>query len=280
MPPPKVKKSPPPPASGKKKLSGKTRRVEDWSSEGEGQRIILVADSGMGKTTLASMLPKPVFIGCDEGGRMIKNPRTGENLKRITGVEDYYDVKEVMRDYSLFDGYETVIVDTVTMVDTWMSPWVVENVKTEKGASVKNIVAYGFNKGYQHIYDTFTGFLTDCDALVRAGKTVALLGQSAPAKVATSGEDYLRDEIRLQHQNKFSNVYQANEWADHVLRIHYIDITVDQKKAKGTTERAIFFKPEPHYFAKSRTLPLDIECVTFENPEDDSIWRMLFPENY
>ena len=268
--------SKPPPPIKKTKLTGKTFRVEDWTDEGEGLRIRLVAGSGLGKTTLASMAPNPVFIGLDEGGRMIRNPLTGEKLKRMKGVETYYDIRELLATPSAFDGYDTVVFDTVTMVETLMIPWVLDNIKCEGGATAKNIISYGYNKGYRHIYDTFTEFLTDCDRLIRAGKNVILIGQSAAAKVAnTGGEDFLRDEVRLQNQ-KESNIAQFNEWADHVLRIHYIDITVKQKKATGSTERAIFFKPEPHYFAKSRTLPLEEDCISFASPEDDSIWKELF----
>lgn len=282
MPPPEKKKAPPtpkkapPPATGKPKLTGKTYRVEEWSDDGEGLRIGLVADSGMGKTTLASMSPKPVFIGIDEGGRMIRNPLTGEKLKRIKGIEDYYDIKQVIRTPGIFDPFDTVVFDTVTMVETLITPWVLDNIKCEGGGTAKNIIAYGFNKGYRHIYDTFTEFLTDCDKLIHDGKNVILIGQNAAAKTANvAGDDYLCNNVRLQNQ-KENNIAQFNEWCDHVLRIEYIDRTVKDKKAKGSTDRAIFFKPEPHYFAKSRTLPLEEDCISFSSPDDNSIWEELF----
>ena len=287
-PPPKAKVPPKkpaakslPPKSKEKLRPKKTFSVSSWNSDGEGKRIGIVADSGMGKTTLASMAPTPVFIGLDEGGREIKNPLTGEDLKRIGGdgaiIEDYYDVMQVMKDHSLFKDYETVVVDTVTMVETWITPWVVENVKTDKGASVSNILGYGYNKGFKHIYDAFTGFICDCDSLIRAGKNVILIGQSALAKVSNAaGEDYMRDDVRLQSQ-KYSNVAQFNEWADHVLRIKYTDMIVDDKKVSGTTERGIFFKSELYSYAKSRTIKLDGDYISYESPEDNSLWDILFP---
>lgn len=271
-----------PPKSREKLRPKKTFSVSSWNSDGEGKRIGIVADSGMGKTTLASMAPKPVFIGLDEGGREIKNPLTGGDLKRVGDtdsiIEDYYDIRQVMKDHSLFDGYDTVVVDTVTMIETWITPWVIENIKTEKGGNVTNIVGYGYNKGYKHVYDTFTGFLADCDSLVRAGKNIILIGQSASTKIANAaGEDFIRDDVRLQSQ-KESNVAQFNEWADHILRIRYIDAIVDDKKVSGTTERGIFFKPELHYFAKSRTIKLDGDYIPYESPEDNSLWQILFPD--
>ncbi len=275
-PPPKTKAPPPAAKASAKKLTGKTFRVEDWDRGNEGLRIGLVAGPGMGKTTLASMAPEPVFVGLDEGGREIRNPITGKKLKHVPDVEDYYDVLGTIRQPSLFDNYNTVVFDTITLVETWMAPWVIENIKKERGGTAKNIVDYGWSQGFQHIYDTFTGFLADCDSLIRAGKNVILVGQSHAAKtVNEAGDDYLCSNVRLQNR-KENNIAQFNEWCDHVLRIGYLDINVTDKKAKGTTERGIFFKPEPHYFAKSRTLPLDADYVPFESPSDDSIWKMLF----
>ena len=60
----------------------KTFTVEDWVT-GDGQRIILYADTGMGKTSLALLAPNPVFIGTDEGGADFIHPETGVPIKRI-----------------------------------------------------------------------------------------------------------------------------------------------------------------------------------------------------
>ncbi|KKN71951.1 hypothetical protein LCGC14_0415970 [marine sediment metagenome] len=269
-----------PPKNKEKLRPKKTFSVSSWNSDGEGKRVGIVADSGLGKTTLASTAPTPVFVGLDEGGREIKNPFTGEDLKYIAGVEDYYDVKQVMKDHSLFKDYETVVVDTVTMVESVSIPWIVENIKTEKGATVENIIAYGYNKGFRHVYDTFASFLrSDCDSLIHAGKNVILIGQSTQARVANAaGEDFIRDDVRLQHQKEWSNLAQFNEWADHILRIRYVDMIVDDKKVSGTTERGIFFKPELHYFAKSRTIKLDGDYIPYESPEDNTLWDILFPD--
>jgi hypothetical protein len=36
--------------------------------------------------------------------------------------------------------------------------------------------------------------------------------------------------------------------------------------------------PEPHFFAKTRTLVDPV--ISFENPSDYSVWKLLFPEQY
>jgi len=73
---------------------------------------------------------------------------------------------------------------------------------------------------------------------------------------------------------------QYIEWADHVFRIANCAVTVSDKgKASGTNDRAVYVHPEPHFYAKSRTIPADpYAVVAFENQKDDSIWRVLFGE--
>ena len=85
--------------------------VGEWQGDIEGEKIIIHGKYGMGKTTLATMAPAPVFIGLDDGGRKLKDPRTGENLKVVPGVETFQDVRDVLHQVELFDPFETVVLD-------------------------------------------------------------------------------------------------------------------------------------------------------------------------
>ena len=73
--------------------SAKTFRIEKWDGTKSGEKIIIYGDHGRGKTTLASMAPKPVFIGLDDGGRKLHHPITGEQLNYIPDVETFEDVR-------------------------------------------------------------------------------------------------------------------------------------------------------------------------------------------
>ena len=98
------------------KTVNKTFQVAVWDGAGEGEKIIIYADSGMGKTTLGSMLPTPVFAGLDDGGRKIRNPITDEPLKNIPGIETFDDFRAVTQQVDLFNDYESYVVDTVTIL--------------------------------------------------------------------------------------------------------------------------------------------------------------------
>jgi hypothetical protein len=251
--------------------------VEDWDGSKEGEKIIIYADSGLGKTTLASMAPNPVYLGLDDGGRKIRNPKTGEMLKHIPGLTLFRDVLAVLQQPELFDDFSTVILDTATILEEWAAPYVLETIPNEKGTTMKNLVQYGYNKGYQHLYNTMKLIPQACDSLVRSGKHVIIICQEAANRVPNSGgDDFLRAGPRLT-SNKEANIEgHFCEWADHVFRITYSSQVVKDRKATSTDERVIYVKGEVHFRAKSRTLPADISCVTFADKADDSIWQFLF----
>lgn len=261
----------------------KPYEMEDWDGSNEGEKILIYADTGMGKTTLSALSPKPVFIGLDDGGRKIRHPVTNELLKRIKHVDTYEDVRNVLQRASLFDNRETIVIDTVTILQDLAVPHMLATISTEKGGKVDNIVGYGYNKGYQHLYDLMKSILQDCDALIHAGKNVILVAQSIPNKVSNpAGDDYLRDGPRL-YAGKPSIEALYCEWADHILRIDYQDIWVAKQskkdtkgKAAGDTTRVIYTKQEIYFRAKSRTIEEPV--ISFNDKTDDSIWKFMFGE--
>ncbi len=248
--------------------------VGNWDAADEGEKIIIYADTGMGKTTLSALSPNPVYLGLDEGGRKMKHPVTGDPLRVVEDIETYQDVRDALQQSTTFDNFNTVVIDTVTILQDWAVPHMLANIPTEKGAKVKNIVGYGYNKGYQHLYDLMKFILQDCDRLIHKGKNVILVAQAAPNRVSNpGGEDYLRDGPRL-YAGKPSVEALYCEWADHILRIDYQNLWSEDKKAKGDTTRVIYTKPEVYFRAKSRTI--DEQVISFENKTDDSIWKFMF----
>ena len=285
-PPAKVKKPPslPPkivaPPTAAKRVAKKFT-VEDWAGDVEGDKIILHGKYGMGKTTLAAMAPTPVWIGLDDGGRKIKHPVTGENLKVIPGVETFQDVRDVLHQVNLFDPYETIVIDTGTQLQHLGLQHTFATVKGPKDCRLcTNIEQYGYHKGYRHLYDTMHHILGDLDPLVKHGKNIIIICQTVQAKVANSGgEDFLCDTPDLQVDAKANVAADYMSWADHIFMIDHHNIATADNKATATGGRVIRVQPEIHFEAKTRCRALrdpKFATVAFENPEDNSIWQFLF----
>jgi len=270
---PATTKMPPPPVADKV-APKKKFMVETWDDK-RGEQILIYADTGAGKTSLSRLAPRPVFIGCDDGGNKILNV-DGTHLKRIPGVETFEDVRSALQQHDLYVDFDTAVIDTATILEDWAEDFVVRTIKTEGGVVAKNILSYGYNKGYKHLYNVMKLILQDCDALVRTGKNVIIVCQGINNNVPNpGGQDFLRHGPRLHTDKAWSIEALYCEWADHILRIAYYDVQVGKdKKILGTNTRAIFTDAEPHFRAKSRTVHEPV--VAFADVKDDSIWQYIF----
>ncbi len=266
----------PAPAAAVKRTQ-KTFKVRSGDSTPKGKKIVLYADTGMGKSTLASIAPKPLFIDLDHGCDELLHPVTGEVIECIEGVETYQDTRDVLSQFSIFDKYETVVIDNATVLQDLAEPYVFATVPGPSNSTVTNITGYGFNKGYKHLYDAMKAVLADCDALINRGKNVIIIAQSISNRVSNpGGDDFLRDGPRL-YAGKPSIESLYCEWASHILRIDYADMWVKDRKVTGKTTRVVYTQPEVHFRAKSRTLKDDV--ISFDKPADDSLWTFLFEGN-
>ena len=250
--------------------------IEDWNSPNDGKRILLYADSGMGKTTLASLAPKPVFIGIDDGGKLLVDD-AGKKLRHVPGIKSFGDVRAAML-ADIYQDDETVVIDQATYLEEWAVDHVLATIPNDRGTIMDSIIRYGYNKGYRHLYDVMKLILQDADSLIHRGKNVIIIAQMTANKVANpGGDDFLREGPRLYAGTpSIESLYC--EWADHVLRIGYLFLSVkDRKATSGENKRAIFVHAEPHFRAKSRTLTESkYAVVSFEDVKDDSIWRFMF----
>lgn len=251
----------------------KTFSVKTWAGGAEGEKMLLYGKSGMGKTSLASMAPGAVFIGLDDGGRKINNPKTGEPLQFIDGITTFDDVRDALRTPGLLANHETLVVDTITVLESLAMAYTLKTVAGPQNKPATNVESYGFGKGYRHLFDSMALVLQDCDPLVRAGKNILFIAQSKAARVANpGGEDYLQDTPSLFSGNP-SIAALYIEWCDHVLALRYNDLKVEHKKVAGG-QRVIVTTPEPYFEAKSRTLKEPV--ISFDSVEDDSVWTFLF----
>lgn len=250
--------------------------VQSYADIRRGEKIIIYGDTGMGKTSLALLAPKPVFLDLDEGAFEFHHPVTGKKVDYVPDIRNFTDVRAALQQIDLYDDYETVVIDNVTILQDWAEPHVVATIPTEKGAKVTNIVGYGYNKGYKHLYNVMKEPLTDCDELIRCGKNVILIVQAGLRSVPNpSGEDFLRAGLRL-HVDKSWNIESLYcEWASEIYRIDYHNAFINKEnKISGDSIRAVFTQPELYFRAESKRGLAPI--ISFGDKADSSIWQFLF----
>ena len=230
-------------------------------------RILIYGPGGIGKSTLAGLAPRPVFIDIEEGTRKL-------DINRVDGIATFADVRACLNSGAL-DGFQTVIIDSSTKAEELAIAHTLATVKNEKGSNVTSVEGYGYGKGYQHVYDTFLLLLADLDTHVRAGRNVVLIAHDCIANVPNPvSEDYIRYEPHLQSpkSGKASIRNRVIQWADYVLFLGY-DVISEDGKGKGGGTRTVFTVERPDHIAKSRTT---IPTIPFKGPDDNEIWQHIF----
>ena len=268
-----IKKPAPPPPT--KVVRPKSYQLTTLGTNNRGKKIIVYGVTGIGKTTLCTLVPNPAFISLDGGADEIVHPITGEKLLGIN-VETFAGVRCVLQS-NIFDSIDTIIIDHITELQHLAQNYMFDTIKKQGGQRAENIEDYGYHKGYTHWHDTMRLILSDCDQQVRKGKNIILIAQSGIVKWTQAGaEDFVMEGPGLYHDKKDSILIPYMSWADHVFRIGYANLTVEDGKAAPVKNRAVFIHPDATFFAKSRTIPAKFDVVEFSEPSDGGIWRLLF----
>lgn len=261
---------PPPAGSGNtKKKDGAsiagTFKVSDGVVGGP-QRVLIYGPGGIGKSTLASLAPKPVFIDIESGTRFMDVPR-------IDGVYTFDNLIACLQSQVL-TPYQTVILDSATKAEEWAVTHTLNTVKNSQGNVVDSVEGYGYGKGYQHVYETFLSLMANLDAQIEQGRNVVLIAHDCTAEVPNpNGDDYIRFEPFLQSMKSGKSSIRSRviQWADYVLFVGY-DVISEGGKGLGGGTRTIFTVERPDHIAKSRTA---IDPIEFAGPNDNRIWQAI-----
>ena len=220
-------------------------------------RFVIYGGHGIGKSTVASQFPAPIFISTEDG----LDSLDVTSFPRATKISDVVDsIKTLIKEDHQF---KTVVVDSV---DWLIEPLIVSNVEATHEAKD---LAYG--KGQMLVAEEFREILQGLDALRRKrGMNVVLLAHANVVRF-----DDPRSEGYDRYTPKLPNRCNAllQEWVD-VLAFAAFKVIIkkseagfNKEKTRGITtgERLLHFVENPAFLAKNRyTLPDEVE-MTYDN---------------
>ena len=218
------------------------------------QKVVIYGPEGIGKTTLASQFPNPLFIDTEGGtehfdvNRLEMPERWDQLLNMIKEVSENPDI------------CSTLVIDTADWCEQIAIKYIIDR------ANVGSIEDFGYGKGYTYIGEEFARLLEKLNMVKDAGINVVVTAHAKMRKFEQPDEvgAYDRWEMKLTRQS----APLLKEWCDHLLFCNYQTMVVEMenktKKAQGG-KRVIYTAHRPVWDAKTRAkLP---ECVDmkFEN---------------
>ena len=207
-------------------------------------RICIFGSHGIGKSTLASMFPNPIFISTEDGIASLDVT----SFPRAESIDDVItSIKTLIKEEH---DFKTVVLDSV---DWLVEPLIVEHVE---GSYDAKDLAYG--KGQMLTAEKFRETLEGLDALRRKrDMNVVLLAHAAVVRYENP-----QTEPYDRYQPKIPNRCNAllQEWVD-VLGFAAFKIIIkkaeagfNKEVARGVTtgERMLHLVENPAYVAKNR----------------------------
>lgn len=227
------------------------------------QKIVIYGVEGIGKTTLASKFPNPLFIDTEDSTAKMNVHRT----KKPTSWAMLLDqIKEIIQQDGVIGGmqFSTLIIDTAD----WAERLCAENVCTTRGKN--GIEDFGYGNGYVYVEEEWGKFLNLLQDVIDVAKlNVVLNAHSIIRKFELPNEmgSYDKYEMKLGKKTTARTAPLTKEWADMVFFLNYktYSVSVDDKgkkhKAQGG-QRVMYTTHHPCWDAKNRDglpeeLPLD-----------------------
>jgi hypothetical protein len=218
------------------------------------QKVCIYAPAGLGKSTLASQLPNPVFIDFEGGTHQLDvarlEPQSVNEFEKI--------VRELCRDRQ---GFETVVIDTID----WLEESAVRQVVADaENDNIKTIEDFGFGKGWLALNNKMNAITAMFDRLIEAGMHVVCLAHAAVRKFEDPKQacSYDRYELKMYKDRPGAKGSAAliKEWSDALLFGSYEDrvkaAIMDGGKGKAVAssgrERALYCSHSAAWDAKNR----------------------------
>jgi hypothetical protein len=202
---------------------------------------VLYGVPGIGKSTLAALAPKPLFLDLEGGLARIDCDKTPR-------INDYAELIDALK-FAYKSDYTTIVLDTLDGVEELIRKHVCA------AGGQKSIEAFRYGKGYTLMTEKFQELLNTFELFKAINKNVLLIGHEIIKSFSPpDGDAY--DRYILKMNQKLASVLVGR--ADAVFFAQYEALLKtdrtheDRLRAIGTGRRILRTQEAPAWIAKNR----------------------------
>ncbi|XHR30531.1 MAG: ATP-binding protein [Chthoniobacteraceae bacterium] len=206
------------------------------------QKAVIYGPEGIGKSTLASQFPSPVFLDTEGGSHHL-------DIVRLLAPKSWEEVTSAITALgSEAHDFRTFVIDTAD----WLEKLLIEHICQRSNKT--SIEDFGYGKGYTLLAEKFTKLLASLDPLLACGMHVLLLAHCRIVKFEQpeAAEAYDRYELKLTKQV----APLVKEWCDMQLFANYFTRVAESDSGKkrdvGGRERVLYTNHTAAGDAKNR----------------------------
>lgn len=203
-------------------------------------KVVIYGSEGIGKTTLASQFPEPLFIDTEGGTAHL-------DVRRIEKPDSWDDLLKVIIEVSKSDVCKTLILDTAD----WAEQMCVNHVCTVY--MQKSIESFGYGKGYTYLLEDFQDLIKALNMCIESGKNVVVTAHAKMRKFEQPDEAGAYDRWEMKLSKNVAPLLK--EWCDLLLFLNYKTFVVESEngtnKAQGG-KRVMYASHNPCWDAKNR----------------------------
>ncbi|MGN7309890.1 ATP-binding protein [Alkalicoccobacillus gibsonii] len=211
------------------------------------KKVVLYGPEGIGKSSIASQFPKPLFIDTEGSTTELTIDRL---QKPSSWTMLYQQIDWAMTQVGV---YETLVIDTID----WAEMFCIEAICSQHNK--KGIEDFGYGNGYVYVKEEFGRFLNKLSDVIDAGLNVVLTAHAQIRKFEQPDEigAYDRYELKLGKKTSSQTAPLVKEWADMLLFMNYktYSVSTDDKAKKNKAQggvRTFFATHHPAWDAKNR----------------------------